>query len=174
MAQDLPYGISAFEATSLTNKFKRLGLADVQAKLVFESRAGQAWGTLEVHLGEHPGQHHQQPSTKQEHSRKHESPSQKGRRERREAARMKAAVDSLEVIAEKAGTGTVEDSDNIAASDEELVALTVSVAEEASDEANESVSKLKAMNEKIMGELKLRDEAIVELNEKVKILVGEK
>ena len=130
-------------------------MAGVQAKLVFESRAGQAWGTLEVHLGEHPGQHHQQPSTKQEHSRKHESPSQKGRRERREAARMKAAVDSLEVIAEKAGTGTVEDSDNNAASDEQLVALTVSVAEEASDEATESVSKLKAMNEKILGELKL-------------------
>ena len=44
----------AFEATSLLNKFKQLWLTETEAKLVFETRDGQAWGSLHVCLGEHP------------------------------------------------------------------------------------------------------------------------
>ena len=58
MAHEVLQNIPAFEATSLTNKFRSLWLAGVEAKLFFETRAGQAWGSLEVHLGEHPGHHH--------------------------------------------------------------------------------------------------------------------
>jgi hypothetical protein len=71
----------AFEATSLNNKFKQLWLAGTEAKLVFETRAGQAWGTLHVCLGEHPG-HLQQPSPPQEQPHRHMSPARQRRRER--------------------------------------------------------------------------------------------
>ena len=71
----------AFEATSLNNKFKQLWLAGIEAKLVFETRAGQAWGTLHVCLGEHPG-HLQQPSPPQEQPHRHMSPARQRRRER--------------------------------------------------------------------------------------------
>ena len=76
----------AFEATSLTNKFKQLWLAGIEAKLVFETHAGQAWGTLHVSLGEHPG-HHLLPCHGQEPHHRHVSPGKQRRRERREAAR---------------------------------------------------------------------------------------
>ena len=60
--------IPAFETTSLTNKFKSLWLAGIEAKLTFKTRAGEAWGTLQVCLGEHPlqQQQHQQPPDPQE------------------------------------------------------------------------------------------------------------
>ena len=81
----------AFEATSLTNKFNQLWLAGIEARLVFETHGGQAWGTLHVCLGEHPGlpQPHFYP---QEPHHKHISPAKQRRRERREAARVEAAA----------------------------------------------------------------------------------
>ena len=99
----------AFEATSLNNKFKQLWLAGIQAKLVFETHAGHAWGTLHVCLGEHPG-HHQQPPHPQEvppGPPRHISPARQRRRERREAARAAVtaaatAADNKEDEAEKA------------------------------------------------------------------------
>ena len=84
--------IPAFETTSLTNKFKQLWLTGTEAKLVFETRAGKAWGTLHVCLGEHP--YHdatQLPPDPQEHHNGKDSPSKRRRRERREAARSAAA-----------------------------------------------------------------------------------
>ena len=57
--------IPAFETTSLTNKFKSLWLDGIQAKVVFETCAGQAWGTLHVCLGEHPLQHRPPPHPKE-------------------------------------------------------------------------------------------------------------
>jgi hypothetical protein len=83
--------IPAFETTSLTNKFKSLWLAGIEAKLVFETRAGQAWGNLQVCLGEHPFQHQPTPHP-QEHPRNHDSPAKQRRRERRKAARVEAAA----------------------------------------------------------------------------------
>ena len=46
-------GISAFEATSSTHKFKDLWNAGHEATLHFETQAGQAWDTLRVALGHH-------------------------------------------------------------------------------------------------------------------------
>ena len=46
----------AFEFTSLTNKFKELWFTGKEAKLVFETCEGKAWGSLHVCLGEHPRQ----------------------------------------------------------------------------------------------------------------------
>lgn len=40
------FSIPAFETISLTNRDKTLFLAGVEARLVFETHAGQAWGTL--------------------------------------------------------------------------------------------------------------------------------
>jgi hypothetical protein len=84
--------IPAFETTSLTNKFKSLWLAGIEAKLVFETRAGQAWRTLQVFLGEHPLQL-QPPPHPQEHRCGRNSPAKMRRRERREAARAEAAAE---------------------------------------------------------------------------------
>ena len=42
----------------------------IDAKLVFETSAGQAWGSLHVNLVEHPHQDHQYPPQHQEHHRK--------------------------------------------------------------------------------------------------------
>ena len=83
--------VPAFETTSLTNKFKSLWLAGIEAKLVFETHAGKAWGTLHVCLGEHP-LHHELPPHLQEHPRKRNSPAKQRLRERREAARVEAAA----------------------------------------------------------------------------------
>ena len=71
MDQDSRRNIPAFETTSLTNKSKSLRLAGIEAKLVFETCAGQAWGTLHVHLGEHPCQSQTPP---QEHPLKNDNP----------------------------------------------------------------------------------------------------
>ena len=79
----------AFEAASLNNKFKQLWLAGIDAKLVFETHAGQAWGTLHVCLGEHPG-HQQHPPHPHELPPRHMGPARQRRRERRAAARVVA------------------------------------------------------------------------------------
>jgi hypothetical protein len=44
-----------FKSTRLDNKFKQLWLSGVEARIVFETHAGQAWDTLHVCLGEHAG-----------------------------------------------------------------------------------------------------------------------
>ena len=98
MNQESRRSIPAYEATSLTNKFKSLWLAGNEAKLVFETRDGQAWGTLHVCLGEHPLQ---PPVYPQEHPRKNQSPAKQRRRERREAARVEAAKASIETSRER-------------------------------------------------------------------------
>ena len=59
MNAELHCHIPAFETTSLTNKWKSLWLAGIKPKLTFETCAGQAWGTLQVCLGEHPLQQQQ-------------------------------------------------------------------------------------------------------------------
>lgn len=89
-----PKSWPAFETTSLTNKFKSLWLAGIEAKLTFETHAGQAWGTLQVCLGENPRQvqEKQLHSDLQETPQRHESPSKHRRRERREAAWAAAAL----------------------------------------------------------------------------------
>ena len=89
MDQDSRRNIPAFETTSLTNKFKSLRLAGIEAKLVFETCAGQAWGTLNVQMGEHPCQSQTPP---QEHPLKNDNPAWQRRRKRREAARAEAAA----------------------------------------------------------------------------------
>ena len=105
----------AFEATSLMNKFKQLWLTETEAKLVFETRDGQAWGSLHVCLGEHP---HQHPPHSQEYPRGQNSPARQRRRERREAARKvdsaagKAATGSTEVAEEATKTVDEETVDN--------------------------------------------------------------
>ena len=64
-------------------------MAGIEAKLVFETHAGQAWGTLHVGLGEHPGQH-QPTCPPQEPHHGRVGPAKQRRRERREAARVVA------------------------------------------------------------------------------------
>ena len=74
-------------------------MAGIEVKLTFETRAGQAWGTLEVCLGEHPvqlqQQQHQPPQHIQEVPLRHVSPCKQRRRERREAAREAAAIAAI-------------------------------------------------------------------------------
>ena len=82
-------GFPAFETTSLMNKCKSLWFDGVEATLVFETHAGQAWGTLHVSLGQHLCQP-QPPILPQEQLRKKVSPAKQRRRERREAARVGA------------------------------------------------------------------------------------
>ena len=94
--------IPAIETTSFPNKFKNLWLAGVEAKLVFETHAGKAWGTLHVCLGEHPGQDQQPLVHPQEHPHKKLSPSKQRRMERRKAAR----VEEADVEAEEAPNST--------------------------------------------------------------------
>ena len=89
----------AFEATSLNNKLKQLWLAGIEAKLVFETQGGNAWGTLHVCLGEHPGRH-PLPHHPQEPPQRHFSPAKQRRRERREAARVAEAA-AVKASAEK-------------------------------------------------------------------------
>ena len=79
--------IPAFEATSLTNKFKQLWLTGTEARFVFETRDGKVWGILHVCLGEHPHDADQHPTHPQEHHKGRDTPSKEQRRERREAAR---------------------------------------------------------------------------------------
>ena len=110
--------IPTFETTSLTNKFKSLWLAGIEAKLTFETRAGEAWGTLQVCLGEHPlqQQQHQQPPDPQEVPQRHESPSKQRRRERRVAARAAAAVaasDEAEKAVETEGNENETNTDGV-------------------------------------------------------------
>ena len=74
-------GCPAFETISLMNK--SLWFDSVEAKLVFETHAGQAWGTLHVSLGQHLCR--PQPSIlPQEQLRKKVSPAKQRRRDRRE------------------------------------------------------------------------------------------
>ena len=171
MAQELPQHVPAFELTSLNNKFKSLWLAGVESKLVFKSRAGQAWGRLEVHLGEHPGKQ------EQGQSRRNESPSKKRRRERREAARADLGVENSDAVAEKADTSVIIETANgvkDATSEKEVVTLaentsTFSVA----DQASETVAELKSRNERLMEELRNQNVTVEKLTEKVNILSGE-
>ena len=131
--------IAAFETTSLSNKFKSLWLAGIEAKLTFETRAGQAWGTLEVCLGEHPV-HLQQPQQQPPHQhlqevpQRHESPCKQRRRERREAAREAAAIAAgAEIVAEEAiDTETENISDKHQTIEEEAL-VEKEVAEEAAE-----------------------------------------
>ena len=115
----------AFEATSLNNKFKQLWLAGIQAKLVFETHAGHAWGSLHVCLGEHPG-HQQQPPHPQEEPPcppRHISPARQRRRERQEAARTvtEAAATEAATAAEKKEdeAENATEPDNLSEVDEE-------------------------------------------------------
>ena len=96
-------GISAFEATSFMHKFKDLWNAGHEATLLFETQAGQAWATLRVALGHHP----------HVSGKKHVSPSQIRRRERREAARIAAEAVQTDInsrVAEKANTNGVDEN----------------------------------------------------------------
>ena len=104
--------LPAFETSSLNNKFKQLWLAGIEAKLVFETHAGQAWGTLHVSLGEHPGQHQQPCPPPQEPLHRRVSPAKQRRRERREAAR---------VVAEAAVKATTNEEGSEQASEHENV-----------------------------------------------------
>ena len=85
--------LAAFETTSLISKIKTLWSAGIDANLFLETKAGQAWGTLRVCLGDHP-LCHQPPPHHQEHSR--DSPARRRRRERREAARAEAVNERSE------------------------------------------------------------------------------
>ena len=125
--------IPAFETTSLTNKFKSLWLAGIEAKLVFETRAWQAWGTLQVCLGEHPLQH-QPPPHPQERPRERNSPSQQRRRKRREAARVEAAA--IEAARAEAVAEEASESDPVKA---------------AQAIANKNIDKAHAATEKVAG-----------------------
>ena len=141
----------AFEATSLQNKFKQLWLAGIQAKLVFETHAGHAWGTLHVCLGEHPG-HHQQPPHSQEvppSPSRHISPARQRRKARREAARAVAeaaaiAAENKEDEAEKASESDNpnEVDDEIANSNEGQVAADEAETDHTAEDT-ETVSKVK-------------------------------
>ena len=128
--------IPAFEATSLTNKFKQLWLTGTEARLVFETRDGKAWGTLHVCLGEHPHDANQLPPHPQEHHKGRDTPSKRRRRERREAARS-AAVKAAPLISEEGAAEATNDARVIA---EEVVTLTLnseteqSVANEVTEE----------------------------------------
>ena len=87
--------LAAFETSSLINKFKSLWSAGIDANLFLETKAGKAWGTLRVCLGDHPLRH-QPPPPQQERS--HDSPARRRRRERREAARAEAETVISEAI----------------------------------------------------------------------------
>ena len=171
MYQQPRSGIPAFETTSLISKFKSLWLADVEANLVFETLAGQAWGTLHVNPGEHPGQaqpplHHQERP-----HQKHESPAKQRRRERRKAARSEtAAFETADMVAEEptnsfdkeinenhiinSASGEVSDSSDKVVAEEEAT----------SDKISECVDKLKERNDYLNKEIKICDEAIEKLN----------
>ena len=101
----------AFEATRLNIKFKQLWLAGIEAKLVFETHAGQAWGTLHVSLGEHPG-HHLLPCHGQEPHHRHVSPGKQRRRERREAARAVVLAAVKAAVFEEAEQATEQENEN--------------------------------------------------------------
>ena len=107
--------IPAFETTSLLNKFKTLWLSGIEAK--FETRAGQAWGSLHVHPGEHPHQVKHPPTLNQYH-RKNDSPCRRRRRERREAARLEA--NTLVEEAESTEQVANDENDNENAATEEV------------------------------------------------------
>ena len=98
------------------NKFKQLWLTEKEAKLVFDTRDGHAWGSVHVCLGE---QTHQHPPHSQEYPRGQNSPARQRRRERREAARqVNSAVGTAAtptatgstVVAEKATTTVDEEN----------------------------------------------------------------
>ena len=86
---------------------------DRKLKLEFEIHAEQAWGTLHVCLGKHPG-HHQQPPDPQEVPPRPISPSRQRRRERREAARAvaEAATKAAENEEDEAEIATESDNPN--------------------------------------------------------------
>ena len=124
--------IPAFETTSLVNKFKSLWLSGIDAKLEFETRAGQAWGSLHVFLGEHPHQVHQGPPQHQHH-RKNDSPCKRRRRERREAARLEANDNNK--VTEKATESAEEVS-------KEKVNIEKTVTEDVSEEITVNVAEV--------------------------------
>ena len=155
----LPRGdISAFETTSLTNKFKSLWLAGVESKLVFETRAGQSWGSLHVCLGAHPGQA-QPPPYPQEPLHKNDSPAKKRRRERRKAAREEAAADfNNEDVVDRETTYSNYDKDtnenvDISSATEEVTVV-------GKDTAEQSDTEKVAANNKLVDQLKERTEYI--------------
>ena len=131
--------IPAFEATSLTNKFKQLWLTGTEAKLVFETRAGKAWGTLHVCLGEHPHDATQLPPQPQEHSQGRDTPSKRRRRERREAAMLAQAA----VV--KAATRSEKEAEEAFKTEKESViaeeAVTLNSESEQSKEVTEEESR---------------------------------
>ena len=88
--------LAAFETTSLISKLKTLWSAGIDANLFFETKAGQAWGTLRVCLGDHLLRHQTPPP--HQHECSHDSPSQRQRREWRAAARAEAASVRSEAI----------------------------------------------------------------------------
>ena len=73
---DFGYNLALAEPNK--NKFKQIWLAEIEAKLVLETHAGQAWVTLHVCLGEHSG-HHQQPPHCQELAHIHTSTAEEKR-----------------------------------------------------------------------------------------------
>ena len=79
MNSDSDPHLPAFELTSLTNKFKQLWFTGKEAKLVFETCEGKAWGSLHVCLGEHPRQAFPHP---QERPFSCDTPEKQKRRER--------------------------------------------------------------------------------------------
>ena len=136
--------IPAHETRSLTKKFKQLWLTGSEAKLVFETRAGKAWGTLHVCLGEHP--YHdatQLPPNPQEHQKGKDTPSKRRRRERREAARSAAAkaapVSQEEVEEGEAEEATEADETSVIA--EEVVTLHSKTDKSADNEVTEEVAQ---------------------------------
>ena len=99
---------SAFEFTSLSNKFKQLWLTGKEVKLEFETCEGQALGSLFVCLGEHPSQPLPHP---QEHQYGHETPAKRRRRERRKAARL------AELVAVKAAANGIPEDGAVEATE---------------------------------------------------------
>ena len=179
MYQQPQSNIPAFETTSLISKFKSLWLAGVEANLVFETRAGQAWGTLHVNLGEHPGQA-QPPLYHQERPhQKHDSPAKQRRRERRKAARSETAIETVDMVAEEATNSIDEETNensNINSATEEVQDSSdkvVTEEEATSGKVSESVEKLKERNDDLNKDIKICDDSIEQLKEKVKNLEEE-
>ena len=173
MHQEPQGALPAFEATSLMNKFKSLWIDGVDAKVVFETHAGQAWGVLHVSLGEHPGQV-QPPLHPQGRPHRKENPAKQRRRERRKAAQSEPAVtfETVDLVAEEAThTNSHHKNEDVNSATEEVA--TVDEDSPVQTAAEEEVNLLKETNEKLNNAIVVREDTIEELNDKLKKLSDE-
>ena len=79
------------ELESFVEKFKQLWHSGLTAHLDVDTHAGEAWVDLRLSLGPAPGPPYQPVPFNHKIYKKHESPSRKKRRARREAERLEAA-----------------------------------------------------------------------------------